>query len=518
MNSRGRWNALRDKWASLTQWLPFLVARIPATIYAKLLTAFLVIVALLITVGTVGLQSLNESNRRDAQLIALDRKLAAYRQIQNDTNVQLYNVTSALLSPDEKTLDTALRQLNLFSYDLERLQFVAPDETDLLTQIETDHKQFINVMTQVIALTRAGKVTEAHDLQLEQAGPLADSLERLTNQLVNRAEADIVTQVDQNRKAYINSLWVIIGFAAGSITVALALGYAISLSLILPIRQMDIRLKKIASGDFSGIVEVPNRDELRTLASNLNHMNAELGRLYAELAGLNRSLETRVQQQVGELERLSRLRRFLAPQLAEAIISSGGETLLVSHRREIAVVFCDLRGFTAFSEIAEPEEVMGMLQEYHQAMGVLIHRFEGTIEHFSGDGLMIFFNDQLPCSDPAARAARMAVAMRQRMSEVTAGWQKRGHELGFGVGIALGYATLGQIGFEGRFDYGAVGTVVNLAARLCAEAHTGQLLITQRIYTAIGDLVEAESVGELTLKGLSKPVPAFNIVGLKETV
>lgn len=236
----------------------------------------------------------------------------------------------------------------------------------------------------------------------------------------------------------------------------------------------------------------------------------------AELAEWNRSLESRVQRQVDELERLGRLRRFLSPQLADVISSSGDDSLLKSHRREIAVLFCDLRGFTAFAETSEPEEVMGILQEYHDAMGALIHHFEGTVGHFAGDGLMIFFNDPLPCPTPPERAVRMAVAMRQRMEEVTMGWKRRGYNLGFGVGIAYGYATLGQIGFQGRFDYGAIGTVTNLAARLCAEAHAGQILISQRVYTAIDDLAIAESVGELTLKGLSRPVPTFNVVRLKE--
>ena len=235
----------------------------------------------------------------------------------------------------------------------------------------------------------------------------------------------------------------------------------------------------------------------------------------AELAEWNRSLETRVRQQVEELERLGRLRRFLSPQLAELIVSSGDESLLKSHRREIVVVFCDLRGFTAFTETTEPEEVMGIIHEYHRDMGTLIHQFQGTMDHFAGDGLMIFFNDPLPCPDPAARAVRMAVAMRQRMDELTAAWRKRGHELGFGVGIALGYATLGQIGFEGRFDYGAVGTVVNLASRLCAEAKAGQILIAQRVCTAVEDLAETESIGELTLKGLHKPMTVFNVSRLK---
>jgi signal transduction histidine kinase/DNA-binding response OmpR family regulator len=290
MNMRAGWRALRERGAVLTAWLPRLVARVPAPIYTKLLAAFLVIAALLITVGVVGLQVLNDANRRDEELVALQRKMASYRQLQNDTTTQLYSVASALLSPDEQTLDTALRQLNLFSYDLERLQFVAQDEADLLKRIEADHDQFIAIMTQVIELTRASRVDEAHQLQLTRAAPLADNLERLTNQLVNRAEADIVARIDQNRNAYVASRWVVIGFAVGSIALALILGFAISWSLIGPVKQMDVRFKEIAAGDFSGRVEVLNRDELGALAANLNRMNDELGRLYAELHTRNREL------------------------------------------------------------------------------------------------------------------------------------------------------------------------------------------------------------------------------------
>jgi class 3 adenylate cyclase len=235
----------------------------------------------------------------------------------------------------------------------------------------------------------------------------------------------------------------------------------------------------------------------------------------AQLAEWNRTLEQRVAGQVTELERVGRLKRFVAPQVAEVIVSRGDEKLLESHRREITVVFCDLRGFTAFAETAEPEEVMGVLREYHGAMGPLIFQFEGTLERFAGDGLMVFFNDPLPCPDPAGRAVRMAVAMRARVGELAGVWRKRGHTLGFGVGIALGYATLGKIGFEGRFDYGAIGTVTNLAARLCSEAQAGQILISQRVYTAVEELLEAAPVGEFTLKGLHRPVAVYNVLRLK---
>ena len=234
----------------------------------------------------------------------------------------------------------------------------------------------------------------------------------------------------------------------------------------------------------------------------------------AELAEWNRTLEQRVQEQVGQLERMGRLRRFLSPQLADLVVSSGDESFLESHRRDITVVFCDLRAFTAFAETAEPEEVMGVLDDYYQALGDLVTRFEGTLERFTGDGLMVFFNDPLPCEDAPLRAVRMAVAMRNRIQGLAQGWARHGYDLALGVGVAQGYATLGRIGFEGRSDYTAIGTCTNLAARLCAEARPWQILLSPRVHAAVEEFVTSEPVGELTLRGFSRPVATFNVVGL----
>ncbi len=233
-----------------------------------------------------------------------------------------------------------------------------------------------------------------------------------------------------------------------------------------------------------------------------------------ELERWNATLEDRVRTQLAELERLGRLKRFVSPQLAELIVQGGAGDPLASHRREVTVVFLDLRGFTAFAEVAEPEDVMSVLREYHARMGELIVAHGGTLERFAGDGMMIFFNDPVPVPNPAERALRMTVAMRAQAEELAARWHKLGYELRAGIGVAQGYATIGTIGFEGRLDYGAIGTVTNVAARLCAEAAGGEILISQRVHAATSELAEVEQVGELNLKGLRRPVPAYRVLRL----
>jgi class 3 adenylate cyclase len=230
----------------------------------------------------------------------------------------------------------------------------------------------------------------------------------------------------------------------------------------------------------------------------------------ADLANWNQTLARRVEEQVAEIERIGRLKRFLAPQVAQ-LVSSGDERVLESHRREVTIVFCDLRDFTPFSETAEPEEVITVLREYHRTLGALIDKFEGTIERFAGDGLLVLFNDPVPCADPSARAVRMAVEMREQVAKLAAAWRSQGHELGFGIGIAHGYATLGCVGFEGRIQYSATGTVPNLASRLCDQARNGQILVDAKVHAQVKGLAEMESVGELSLKGFHRPVKVFNV-------
>jgi class 3 adenylate cyclase len=229
----------------------------------------------------------------------------------------------------------------------------------------------------------------------------------------------------------------------------------------------------------------------------------------------DRSIAQQIAQSRAETERIERLKRFLPPQIAKLVVTSGSERMLESHRRQVTVLFCDLRGFTAFSEISEPEQVMLVLREYHTALGVLVDKFEGTVERFVGDGLLVIFNDPLPCPDPSMRAVQMAVEMRDAIAKLAAKWNRSGHDIGFGIGIAHGYATLGTVGYEGQFQYSVTGKVANLASRLCDHAKNGQILIDVNVFNAVETRADAEFTEELSLKGFSRPVKAFNVRNLK---
>ena len=300
-------------------------------------------------------------------------------------------------------------------------------------------------------------------------------------------------------------------------------GYA-----LLEHRSGDDRLKAIPFIVISGVEEMASIIQCISLGAedylpkpfDPVLLHARLGatldkkRMTDELQQLNEHLAERVDEKVAEVERLNSLRRFVSPQLAQAL-ADGGDGILASHRREITAFFCDLRGFTSFSETAEPEEVMDVLRDFHHAVGPMIFDHQGTIAQFTGDGLLVFFNDPVQVDDPAWNAVQLAVAMRDRTGELSADWKRRGHDLELGIGIAVGYATCGEIGFDGRTEYTAIGTVVNLSARVCAIAAGGQILVTNKVLLAIDDRIESTSLGDTEFKGISRPVPIHEITTIR---
>jgi class 3 adenylate cyclase len=288
--------------------------------------------------------------------------------------------------------------------------------------------------------------------------------------------------------------------------------------LVTSLDPQQERVKGMEAGADDFLNKPINQAELFARVKSLLRVKSlqdEVVRQADELRDWNAKLEERVRDQVSQMERLSRLKRFVSPKIGELILSGEVDDPLKTHRREITVVFTDLRGFTAFGETAEPEEVMGVLRDYHATLGNIVVKHEGTIEHFAGDGVMILFNDPIQLDKPELAAVRMAVDMRDAVGKLVTEWKKRGHDLGFGVGVANGYATMGVIGFEGRRDYGAIGPVCNLSARLCSEAKAGQVLVSQRVYGRIEASVSAEPAGEFALKGFNRAVPAFNVTALK---
>jgi class 3 adenylate cyclase/CHASE3 domain sensor protein len=487
---------------AVKDWLPQLMARVPATVHVKLLGAFLVIVALLITVGAVGLQMLSGVSRRSEDLIKLHRKTAAYRQLQHDTTWQLYSITSALSSPDDRMLESALLQLNQFRYDLERVQFVSKDEVELFGKIQEEHGRLIQVVTQMVELTRAGKVAEGLKLRLTQAGPVADRLERLTNEMVNRAEASMVAKIDESNEAFMTSRWVVIGFAVGSIGLALLLGYAISWSLIGPVKKMDKQFKQIASGDFSKRVEVPNRDEMGALATNLNRMNEELGRLYDELEVRNRF----IRETFG---------RYLSDEVVDNILETPDGLKLGGEKRNVTIMMSDLRGFTSLSQSLEPEQVVRMLNGYFEVMVDIIQQYNGTINEIIGDSLLVIFGAPQEIPDRAQRAIACAIAMQNAMAKVNK--ENRAFnlpELEMGIGLHDTEVIVGNIGSSKRIKYSVVGSGVNMASRIESYTVGGQVLISESVRQEADEVLRVDDKKEVMPKGAEVPLIIYEAGGI----
>ena len=493
----------------MTQWLSRLVAQLPVSVHAKLLVAFLVIAGLLVAVSAVGLGVLGETNRRTEELILLHRKIAAYRQLQHDTTGQLYSVTATLALPleqvDVRMIEAALRQLKQFGYDLDRLQYVAQDEATLLSRIQEEYNQFIQVMSEAITMIAEGRGNAARELQRTQAMPFADRLERLTNELVNKAEAEMVEQVERSHNAYITSQWVVMGVTVGSVGLALVLGYAISRSLVGPVKQMETRLQQIAAGDFSQWIEVPNRDELGSLGTNLNHMNDELKQLYEQ-----RERHIRfIRQTFG---------RYLSSDVVANLLDSPAGLELGGEKRTVTIMMSDLRGFTAVAEHLDAQEVMRFLNRYLEVMVNVILSYQGTIIEILGDGMLVLFGTPMSRDDDPERAVACAVAMQLQMEGVNALLSKE-HlpEIEMGIGIHTGDVVVGNIGSEQRTKYGVVGSAVNLTGRVESYTTGSQILISPSTYAATAQLLTIRQEWTVEPKGVPEPITIYDVGGISGT-
>jgi class 3 adenylate cyclase/CHASE3 domain sensor protein len=458
------------------------VARLPVRVQTKLLVAFLAIVRFLITLGAVGLDVLSGANVRTTELIRSERKIAAYRQVAHDTTTQLYRISSALFAADERTLESALRQLNQFGYDLERVQFVAPEEVELLARVRQDYDRFVAVVTRLVELIRGGHVTEAHLAQLKEAQPLANSLERLTNQLVNKAEEDMVAGIDASDDAYRASRAIVIGVAIGSIAFALLLGRTISWSLIGPITEIGVRLGRIAAGDFTQRVEVPNRDELGALAADVNRTSQQLDRLYTDL---------RTEQERSETLLLNTLPRPILDRLRR------GETVIADRIAAATILFCDIVDFTALVGRMPPERMIDLL-------GQLFARFDAlAAEHgvekikTIGDGYMLAGGVPEPRPDHARAVAEMALAMRDAAAATAIAV---GEPLLLRIGLHSGALIAGVIGTH-KFVYDVWGDTVNTAKRMESSGLPDRIHVSAATRLMIGDGFHFEPREPLAIKG-----------------
>jgi len=455
---------------------------VPARVQTKLLVAFLIIVSLLIVLGAVGLVVLGESNSRTVDLIRAERKISAYRQIQSDTASQLYRVSAALFAADQRALDAALRQLNQFGYDLERLQYVAQDEVELLGRVRKDYDQFVEVVTRLVDLIGRGETTAAHDAQLKQAQPLAESLERLTNQLVNKAESGMVAGIDASQAAYRTSQTTVIVLVVGSIPLALFLGRTISWSVIRPLTEIGLRLRRMASGDFAQQITVENRDELGELASNVNRTSEQLGQLYADL---------RAEQERSETLLLNTLPRSILDRVRR------GETVIADRIPAATILFSDLVGFTQLAARLAPERMITLL-------GALFARFDALAAALGlekiktiGDGYMVAGGVPEPRPDHAAAVIEMAIAMRQAASAIGAEF---GEVLRLRIGLHSGPLIAGVIGTH-KFVYDVWGDTVNTASRMEEYGAPGEVHLSAATRALVSDAYAFKPRGEIAVKG-----------------
>jgi class 3 adenylate cyclase/CHASE3 domain sensor protein len=463
--------------------------------------------------GVLCIVVLDRVNRQVVTLTALNRQTDQAREMIYEVTAQSHYRAMALITGDQEYTGKIYAAKDLFVQNLAELRtYAIPDRTAFFDQLQTANDRFTEMSNQVTALDEAGKRAQAIEMHIDfehaQSHVLEDSLNALIADSQSRVIAETAAFASHRRFLTL----AVATFSGVTLLGALLLGAILSWSLIRPVRRVDWGLDRIANGDFLTRVSVPNRDEFGNLTSNLNRTAEQLATLYTELETLNTGLQTTVDTKVAELERASRLKRYLSPQLAESILSGERDVSLTTSRKLLTVFFSDVRGFTAAAERMEPEQLVDELNDYLTEMTEIVFKHGGTLDKYVGDAVMVFFGDPVPQEDHARRAVLMGFEMQERMAELQQRWMGRyQHSFEIGIGIATGWVTVGDIGSPARSDYTVLGNEVNLAARLADRAASGQILVTERTLADVTDIASAQPIDEILLKGISRPIKIFEL-------
>jgi class 3 adenylate cyclase len=488
------------------------VAKIRATLHTKLLVGFLIIAVLLLAMGLVSIGVIGSMNRQADELIRLQRQADLARQGIYAVTAQSHYRAMALITRVDSWNDKIDAAKESFTTHLQGIAAIGgpgvPERIDRLRDIDL---RFAEAGSDVLALYREGDFDRALDLHISAEHEISHELEDELNLLIDSSERRISDATRKLASLHGFLTVVIAVFSGVSLIVALGLGAVLSWSVIRPVRKMDRALARIADGDFEEHVEVPNRDEFGRLTVNLNRTSTRLATLYSDLFELNQNLEKTIEEQLTQLRRAEQLRRYLAPQVADAVLSGGGAVGLASTRRNLTILFADIRGFTSMAERMEPEELIDSLNQYFTAMTDVVFRHGGTLDKYVGDGILAFFGDPIPFEDHAERAVATAFEMRRELDGLRGTWLERGENLNVGIGISTGYVTVGNIGSATRTEYTVIGNHVNLASRLATIAEPDQILVSERTLVAVRDDVEANPMDEISLRGVNRPIRIFEI-------
>jgi len=490
------------------------VASIRTTVHRKLLSGFLLIAVLLLSMGLLSIAVLGRLNDQVETLNALNHQASQARDMIYGVTAQSHYRAMALLELEDPTWTPKIYAAkNAFAEDLREIRTNgATSETSLLDRVEATNEHYAASSDAVTQLFERERYEQALSVHIDQEHEISHDLEAELDTLIADSENLVAAETESFASNRRFLTIAVAGFSGVSLLVALTLGAILSWSLIRPVRRVDAALEQIAGGDFETRVEVPNRDEFGNLTKNLNRTTGHLSTLYRDLQDLNDNLQQAVESKVAELERTSRLRRYLSPKLADSIVSGSRDVTLAPSRKFLTTFFSDVRGFTAAAEQMEPEELISELNEYFSEMTEIVFKHGGTLDKYVGDAVMVFFGDPIPQDDHAERAVLMALEMLERMRALEDHWYRRYDQIfEVGMGIATGWVTVGDIGSPARTDYTVLGNQVNLASRLADKASARQILVTERTMVAVEHLVDGTLVDEIELKGISRPIKIYEI-------